>query len=78
MLARARGVPMLIGLGDDLIAGAADALAVLDAHAGEFVHPDARRLQEVNERLEHLQARASADPLSGRRRARRRARAPRS
>jgi len=62
ILARARGVPMLIGLGDALNEVAAGALAILDAEAGNLVlHPDPSRLKATTKRIKGIQARAAAE-----------------
>ncbi len=62
MLARARGIPMLIGLDADLSALADGAAAVLDAEGGCLIqHPAAATLDRCRQRLARLQADATAD-----------------
>lgn len=60
MLARARAVPMVVGLGD--ISAADGALALLDAERGEIeIAPSAARLAEWRERTAALTARRAED-----------------
>tara|TARA_R110002020_G_scaffold27424_9_gene88377 strand:+ start:9245 stop:10822 length:1578 start_codon:yes stop_codon:yes gene_type:complete len=63
MLARARGVPMIVGIGDSAIDDGADAL--LDAEAGELlVYPDPEQIAAFNHRRNASQTRQrEADAL---------------
>ncbi len=62
MLARARGIPLLIGLDADFSALTEGAAAVLDAEGGCLIqHPAAATLERYRRRLARLRADATAD-----------------
>ncbi len=62
MLARARGVPMLVGLGDGCVEAADGALAVLDAEAGRLVlDPSTATQQSTRDRMAERARRAAEE-----------------
>lgn len=64
MLARARGIPLLIGLDADPTVLIDGATAILDAKEGSLIqHPAAATLDRYRQRLARLQAEAAADTV---------------
>jgi phosphoenolpyruvate-protein phosphotransferase (PTS system enzyme I) len=62
LLARARGTPLVVGLGDGFERLEDGALAVLDAEAGRLiVDPDAATLADARTRLQKMAARRAAE-----------------